>query len=44
MSGDFIPHKDYKLISFTKDEKNIVKRIKEYKSSYYIELLNLLMK
>ena len=30
MSSDFIPHKDYKLISFTKDEKNIVKRIKEY--------------
>jgi hypothetical protein len=30
MSSDFIPHKDYKLISFTKEEKNIVKRIKEY--------------
>ena len=30
MSGDFIPHKDYKLISFTKEEKNIVKRVKEY--------------
>ena len=30
MSSDFIPHKDYKLISFTKDEKIIVKRVKEY--------------
>ena len=30
MSSDFIPHKDYKLISFTKEEKNIVKRVKEY--------------
>ena len=30
MSSDFIPHKDYKLVSFTKEKKDIVKRIKEY--------------
>lgn len=30
MSSDFIPYKDYKLVSFTKEEKNIVKRVKEY--------------
>lgn len=30
MISDFIPHKDYKLVSFTKEEKDIVKRIKEY--------------
>jgi hypothetical protein len=30
MSSEFIPHKDYKLVSFTKEEKDIVKRIKEY--------------
>lgn len=30
MSGYFIPHKDYKLISFIKEKKDIVKRIKEY--------------
>jgi hypothetical protein len=30
MSSDFIPHKDYKLVSFTIEEKDIVKRIKVY--------------
>lgn len=28
MSGDFIPQKDYKLIEFTREQKDIVKRIK----------------
>ena len=30
MSGDFIPQKDYKLIEFTKEQKDVVKRVKEY--------------
>lgn len=30
MSGDFIPQKDYKLSEFTKEQKDIVKRIKEH--------------
>lgn len=28
--SDFIPQKDYKLVEFTKDDKETIKRIKEY--------------
>lgn len=27
---DIIPHKDYKIIEFTKDDKDVIKRIKTY--------------
>lgn len=30
MSSDFIPQKDYKLILFNKEQKEIIKRIKKY--------------
>ena len=37
-----VDYESYKNKNITK--KKLVKRIKEYKSSYYIELINLLMK
>ena len=49
MNSDFIPQKDYKLIEFTKEQKDIVKRIKEYSNrncrkaievSYITKILN----
>ena len=50
MSGDFIPQKDYKLIEFTKEQKDVVKRVKEYsnrncrkgiETSYITKTLNI---
>ena len=30
MINDFIPQKDYNLIKFTKDNKDIIKKVKKY--------------
>lgn len=49
MSSDFIPQKDYKLILFDKEQKEIIKRIKSYayrncrtdiSQSYITKILN----
>ena len=38
--NDFIPQTDYNFIKFTKDQKDIVKRIKEYSNRNCRNLIN----